>query len=301
MNARRGLAAHDRGGIAMFNEAGVRRARALRGALSLAAALLAVPLLFAASSLASAQAPVPSLAVADLVGPQALLALRGKTVLVAGATGRNGRVVLRQLAQLGVRARGMTRDVADARRQIGAHYDWVEADVTRPQTLAAAVEGVDLVISAVATSMPVGGNRPERVDYEGTVNLARAAKAAGVTRFVIITSSSSGQKKHFLNYIGGNVLIWKKRAEEALMSSGLEYVIVGPAAIDDSPGGTRPIRIFPRDKYQRGMVINRDDLATTVIAAAALPAAANRVFSVANGTGAAVTDWSRTLGVMPRQ
>jgi uncharacterized protein YbjT (DUF2867 family) len=241
------------------------------------------------------------LAPAELVGAEALGLLRTRTVLVAGASGRNGRVVLRQLAQLGIKARGMTRDAAAARAEIGDQFDWVEADVTKPETLAAAFRDVDVVISAVATSMPVGGNRPERVDYEGTVNLARAAKAAGVKRFVIITSSSSGQKRHFLNYIGGNVLIWKKRAEEALMGSGLEYVIVGPAAIDDSPGGLRPIRMFPRNKYQRGMVINRDDLATVVIAAAALPAAANRTFSVANGTAPAIADWSRSFGRMPRE
>ena len=259
----------------------------------------------AAGALMTIAPAAPALAAplgpAELVGAEALGLLRAKTVLVAGASGRNGRVVLRQLAQLGVPARGMTRDAAAARAEIGAQFDWVEADVTKPETLSGAFQGVDVVISAVATSMPVGGNRPERVDYEGTVNLARAAKAAGVTRFVIITSSSSGQKKHFLNYIGGNVLIWKKRAEEALMSSGLEYVIVGPAGIDDSPGGTRPIRMFPRDKYQRGMMINRDDLATTVIAAAALPAAANRTFSVANGTGPAIENWSRTFAGLPRE
>jgi uncharacterized protein YbjT (DUF2867 family) len=271
---------------------GLQQATAVFAAIATGALMTMAP---AAPALAGPLAP------AELVGAEALGLLRTKTVLVAGASGRNGRVVLRQLAQLGVPARGMTRDAAAARAEVGAQFDWVEADVTKPGTLAAAFQGVDLVISAVATSMPVGGNRPERVDYEGTVNLARAAKAAGVTRFVIITSSSSGQKKHFLNYIGGNVLIWKKRAEEALIASGLEYVIVGPAAIDDSPGGTRPIRIFPRDKYQRGMMINRDDLATTVIAAAALPAAANRAFSVANGTGPAVADWGRNLRALPAQ
>ncbi len=275
-----------------MTENGLQRATTVYAALAAGA--------FLASILASPAKAAP-LDPAALVGAEALEVLQTKRVLVAGASGRNGRVVLRQLAELGVGVRGMTRDAAAARAEIGPQFEWVEADVTKPETLTAAFEGIDIVISAVATAMPIGNNRPERVDYEGTVNLARAAKAAGVTRFVIITSSSSGQKKHFLNYIGGNVLIWKKRAEEALMGSGLEYVIVGPAAIDDSPGGTRPIRMFPRDMYQRGMVINREDLATTVIAAAALPAAANRTFSVANGTGPAIADWHRAFARLPRE
>jgi uncharacterized protein YbjT (DUF2867 family) len=246
-----------------------------------------------------AHADADALSPQALLGPAVLEALRGKTVLVAGASGRNGRVVLRQLAALGVTVRGMTRDPDAARRDIGAGFDWVAGDVTQPETLAAAVRGVDLVISAVATAMPIGGNTPEHVDYEGTVNLSRAAKAAGATRFVIITSSVSGKKDHFLNYISADVLIWKKRAEEALMASGLEYVIVGPAAINDEPGGRKPIRMFPRAKYQAGMAINRDDLATVVIAAAALPAAANRTFSVANGTGPATPGWSAAFPALP--
>jgi uncharacterized protein YbjT (DUF2867 family) len=275
-----------------------------RTATFCAAALLAASLGLAAPSSAVAQTVSPArtaLPPAELIGPTALESLRTKTVLLAGASGNNGRVVLRQLAALGVRVRAMTRDVAAARSEVGAHYDWVPGNVTEPASLEAAMRGVDVVISAVATGMPLGGNRPERVDYEGTINLARAAKAAGATRLVIITSSVSGKKDHFLNYVGGNVLIWKKRAEEALIASGLEYVIVGPTIIDDDPGGVEPIRAFPRARYQAGMSITREDLATTVIAAAVLPAAANRAFSIANGTPPAVTDWARHLAAMPRE
>ena len=41
-----------------------------------------------------------------------------------------------------------------------------------------------MVIWAVATAMPFGGNRPEKVDGEGMANLAAAAKAAGAKRHV---------------------------------------------------------------------------------------------------------------------
>ncbi len=244
-------------------------------------------------------APADALSPEAQLGPEVLAALRERTVLLAGASGRNGRVVLRQLAALGVTVRAMTRDPDAARRDIGAEFDWVAGDVTQPDTLPAVVKGVDVVISAVATAMPMGANRPEEVDHLGTVNLSRAAKAAGATRFVIITSSVSGKKDHFLNYIGGDVLIWKKRAEEALMSSGLEYVIVGPTAMNDDPGGRKPIRLFPRERYLPGMAITREDLATVVIAAAALPQAANRTFSVANGTAPATAAWLRSFGELP--
>ena len=235
------------------------------------------------------------------IGDAALANLEGKTILLGGATGKNGRHVLRRLHDLGLSVRAMTRDVEDAREEFGTQYDWVQADVTKPETLAAAVEGVDIVISAVATAMPFGGNRSEKVDYEGTRHLSAAAKAAGATRFVIITSSSSGTKKHFLNTIGGNVLIWKGKAEQVLVDSGLEYVVVGPAGIDDSPGGEQAITLIPRSEYQRGMMIGREDLAAVVIAAAGHPDAANRVFTATNGEGSASAAWLDSFATLPSE
>ena len=220
--------------------------------------------LFSATSLAAPASP----------GEEALANLRGKTILLAGATGRNGSHVLRQLHDLGLDVRAMTRNVERAIENHGSRYNWIKADVTQPETLTAAVEGVDIVINAVASATPIGSNRPELADYEGTKNLSRAAKDAGATRFVIITSSNSGVKDHFLNTVGGNVLIWKGKAEEVLVESGLEYVVVGPAGIDDSPGGEKAISLIPRSEYQPGMVIGRDDLATVTVAAAGHPDAA---------------------------
>ena len=158
--------------------------------------------------------------------------------------------------------------------------------------------GVDIVISAVATAMPIGGNRPDKVDYEGTINLATAAKAAGVQRFVIITSSVSGKRGGIMNFIGGDVLVWKGKAEEALVASGVPYVVVGPARINDDAGGEKQINVMPRKQYQSGMMITHADLASVVIAVAGLPAATNRSFSVSNGEGGADAVWQQKLASM---
>lgn len=233
------------------------------------------------------------------IGDEALANLQGKTILLAGATGKNGRHVLRQLHDLGLDVRAMTRNVQRAIENHGAQYNWIKADVTQAETLTAAVEGVDIVISAVASAMPIGGNRPEKVDYEGTQNLADAAKAAGATRFVFITSSNSGVKDHFLNTIGGDVLIWKGKGEQVLVDSGMEYAVVAPAGIDDKPGGEKEIALIPRGDYESGMVIGRDDLATVTIAAAGHPDAANRVFTATNTDSAASDAWLSRFADLP--
>lgn len=261
-------------------------------------------LIVLALSVASCSDSAPELSASTeraSIGDEALANLQGKKILLAGATGNNGRYVLRRLGELGLDVRAMSRNVERAAENFGDQYDWVQADVTDASTLAAAVQDVDIVISAVATAMPVGGNRPEKVDYEGTVNLAGAAKAAGATRFVIITSSSSGEKDHFLNTIANDVLIWKGKAEQILVDSGMEYVVVGPAGIDDRPGGVEAINLIPRSEYVAGMFIGREDLAAVTIAAAGDPDAKNRVFTATNADGAASEAWLDRFAVLPTE
>ena len=117
--------------------------------------LLAVMLMFA---------PLAAQAEQASIGEEALSNLQGKKILLAGATGKNGRYVLKRLGELGLDVRAMSRDIEDAAYEFGSQYDWVEADVTDPETLTKALEGVDIVISAVATAWPMGSSRSEKVD-----------------------------------------------------------------------------------------------------------------------------------------
>lgn len=235
----------------------------------------------------------------ELIGQAAVETLRGKRILLVGATGKNGGAVLQVLGDLGLEVRATSRNVDQARGKHGARHDWVRADVTDPASLAGPMAGMDVVISAAATANPFGSNRPEKVDYEGTLNLIKAARAAGVRRFVIITSSVSGRKGGLFNFIGRNVLVWKGRAEEALIQSGLEYVIVGPARMNAEPGGRKQIRLIPRAEYRPGMMITREDLAAVVAVVAGLPGAANRTFSVINTDAPADRAWQASLPSMP--
>jgi uncharacterized protein YbjT (DUF2867 family) len=208
-------------------------------------------------------------------------------------------VVLRQALVLGLKLRATSRNpTAAARATPGA--EWVAADVTDPASLDAAMRGIDVVISAVATVSPLGRNKPEQVDYVGIANLARAAKAAGVRRIVAITSSVSGRKGGLFNLLFNDILIWKGKGEQALIESGLEYVIVGPAGMNDEPGGRKRILMQPRSQYVRGSAVTREDTATVCLAAAVLPAAANRVFSVSNQDAPAEANWRDAFAQLPR-
>jgi uncharacterized protein YbjT (DUF2867 family) len=77
-----------------------------------------------------------------------------------------------------------------------------------------------------------------QVDWQGQRRQIDAAKAAGVKRVVLIGSMGGTQKDNFLNTMGGgNILFWKRKAEEYLVDSGLTYTIIHPGGLTDEKGG----------------------------------------------------------------
>ena len=66
-------------------------------------------------------------------------------ILIIGATGTVGSLVLRQLTATGERFRALVRDPEKARERLGDLFEYVAGDLDRPDTLAAALSGVDRV------------------------------------------------------------------------------------------------------------------------------------------------------------
>jgi 2-alkyl-3-oxoalkanoate reductase len=111
--------------------------------------------------------------------------------LVTGATGFLGTRLCETLVARGQRVIALGRDFSrfpqlDARLCLR-----FEADLENPIALRAAVQGVDHVIHAAALSSPWGRREDFfRINVQGTHALLNAARAAGVRRFVHVSSSS---------------------------------------------------------------------------------------------------------------
>jgi NADH dehydrogenase len=144
-------------------------------------------------------------------------------ILIAGGTGNLGLELIPHLAGHGTAVRVLTRDTDRARQRLGDHAEFVAGDVRNPQTLAAAMQGIDSVVSAM-TGFGPGGAGPRVVDYLGNVNLIRAAEAAGVRRFVMVSMYGAAADHPM------ELARMKFRAEGVLRASRLEWVIVRPNA-----------------------------------------------------------------------
>lgn len=157
---------------------------------------------------------------------------------VAGATGETGRRIVKELVQRGIPVRAMVRDLEKGRAVLPREADLVVGDVLQPDSLKTAIGDSTVVFCATGATPSFDPTTPYKVDYEGTKNLVDVAKQLGIQHFVMVSSLCVSQFFHPLNLFW-LILVWKKRAEEYLQTSGLTYTIVRPGGLkneDNSDG-----------------------------------------------------------------
>jgi uncharacterized protein YbjT (DUF2867 family) len=226
-------------------------------------------------------------------------------VVVAGATGGTGRLVVKHLIAEGYAVRAMVRSLEKGRKVFGEDIPMVRADVTEPSTLPSLLAGADFVISAIgASGKEKGKASPEAVDYIGSVSLIDAAQSAGIKKFVMVSSGGVTWWTHPLNWFYGGVLKWKRKAEVYLRASGLTHVIVRPnGGLSDDPGNVNKIVFTQKDGFPSSS-ISREDVAIVCVKALMYKEADNKTFEILNGGDGSVAgsvDWKKAFGALVGQ
>ena len=156
-------------------------------------------------------------------------------ILVTGGTGFVGGHVVRALLDAGKPVRCLVRDPHRAQKLEGLGGELVEGDMTEPETLRGAVEGVESVVHLVAIRQ---GKRSqfEAVMSRGTRALLDEARRAGVRRFVHMSAlGTTEETKDIVPYYGA-----KWDMEQAVRGSGLPHVIFRPSFVFATDGGILP-------------------------------------------------------------
>jgi uncharacterized protein YbjT (DUF2867 family) len=153
---------------------------------------------------------------------------RPTSVLVVGATGSIGRHVVEESIREGYPTRALVRDPDNARR-LPAEADIVVGDVTRPETLSAAVAGIDGIVFTLGSD-GAGKTGAETVDYGGVRNVL-IALGARPARIALMTSIGVTNRTGAYNR-ATEAHDWKRRSERLVRASGHPYAIVRPGWFD---------------------------------------------------------------------
>jgi putative NADH-flavin reductase len=214
-------------------------------------------------------------------------------IVIFGANGQTGRLLTGQALAAG-------HDVAAATRrpaQFPITHDRlvvVEADVHDAAAVDRAVQGADVVLSALGVPF----TRKQVTLYsEGTGNIIAAMSRHGVKRLIVVSSSATEPHRHadggfLLNRvlqplvtatIGKTTYADMHRMEDLIRGSDLEWTIMRPSGLFDAPGVTA---YELREDQAPGVFTSRAGLAASMLDQAADTRFVRKAAAVTTSEGA---------------
>ena len=244
-------------------------------------------------------------------------------ILVAGATGGVGQLVVAKLLAKNLSVRAMTRTRSKAESMFDNRVEIVEGDIRDRISLTEATQDVKYIICCTGTTAFPSlrwdfanlfnpSNSPEAVDGEGVKNLVAAAPK-DLKRFVFISSAGVLRKDdlpfNILNAFG--VLDAKLMGEKAITTSSFPYTIIRPARLIDGPytsydlntllraktDGNKDVKIAAGDSLNGET--SRIDVANACVEALFHDTTTNKDFSIVNeGERPNSVNWDRLFSLL---
>ncbi len=207
-------------------------------------------------------------------------------LLIVGATGTLGRQIARRALDEGHEVTCLVRAprAATFLREWGASL--VKGDLREPETLKLAMEGNTAVIDA-ATVRATDSIGIRDVDWDGKVALIKAAKAAGIQRFIFFSILGAE------NYPNVPLMDIKHCTELFIKESGLNYTILRPCGFFQGLIGQYAIPILEEqsvwvmNEATSTAYMDTQDIAKFAVNALSHPETENKTFDLAGPK-----DWS---------
>jgi uncharacterized protein YbjT (DUF2867 family) len=194
------------------------------------------------------------------------------TILFVGATGSVGRLAVTEALRQGHTAKALVRNERRA-RSLDDRAHVVIGDLTRPETLTAAVDGVDAIV--FTHGAPYGSSDLEAVDYAGVRNILTALDGRRA-RIALMTAVGVTARAEYYD--------WKRRSERLVRASGNPYTIVRPGWFDYNDNNQLQITLLQGDTRHAGNssdgVIARHQIARVLIDSLTSDGATNTTFEL---------------------
>lgn len=185
-------------------------------------------------------------------------------VLVIGAAGKTGRAVVEQAVAAGHQVTAFVRK-ADEYEVSDVHF--IEGDATDSAAIDAAALGQDAVLDTI------GGYKATTLESSVANTIIAAMQRNGARRLVVTSMIGEGESE-------ANTPIYerllvstflrgadkdKTAMESAVEASGLDWVILRPALLNDDPAKGN-VRVFDAETGEKAHKITRADLASFMLA-----------------------------------
>ncbi|MGI8316973.1 SDR family oxidoreductase [Halobacillus mangrovi] len=203
-------------------------------------------------------------------------------VLVVGANGQIGKHLVTFIQESeNVEAKAMIRKEEQASffKDLGAETVVVdlEDDI---DTIAKAAEGVDAIVFTAGSGPHTGPDKTMMIDLDGAIKTIEAAKAAGVKRYVMISSFDTTREAiqsapdSFAPYV-----VAKHYADVWLRDTDLDYTIIHPGRLNNEDGTAQ---VEAASTVERGE-IPREDVARVILASLEDQTTIGKEFQVVGG------------------
>jgi uncharacterized protein YbjT (DUF2867 family) len=202
------------------------------------------------------------------------------TIAIAGGHGKIAMILGGLLVARGDSVRGLIRNPDQEGDLRAAGIEPVVCDLEGDGDVAAAIRGADAVVFAAGAGPGSGEARKTTMDLGGAVKLIEAAKAEGVSRYLMVSAigadapPAEDRDAVFRVYIKA-----KGEADGALRASGLDYTVVRPGSLTEDPA-TGLVTIAEDTPYGQ---IPRADVAAVLLACLDTPSTIGRSFDLIGG------------------
>ncbi|MBN2349262.1 MAG: SDR family oxidoreductase [Bacteroidales bacterium] len=197
-------------------------------------------------------------------------------ILVIGSHGKVGKLVVQILAQQGNYVRGMIRDENQSDEIFRLGGKPFVADLEKD--FAGAYEDIDTVIFTAGSGSKTGQDKTIAVDQNGAMKSISMAVEYEVSRYIMVSAQGawdpdkSSKIQHYYKA--------KAKADNYLISSGLDFTIFRPGKLNDNPA-TQLIKVSKH--FEEPGTTSRGNLAYVIAESLNMPKTFQRIIEILDG------------------